>query len=437
MASQPFDYYKSKNVEYDYVLQATVKVKEFTSNDTLSLLLNDEDLLGMYFPQVGLGRVYSKFEYFDDKLHFTFGISLVDARDTVNSKILEQDIKDFLISLNKNLEQEPKLKIKEGDIKVEILSENKELVDNLDKKLVTEGTLSFSKANEIQSLVLTSDGIVEQYRNQHLCNTIPFSKLGVIRECKGLLANGYTLTLSGWSDLKTEAMINDKLNDDNQLPLDNPDKTKEDLRQEIKDVEEIQDLKDELDAKVDMLYEDDTDSNEYVVVIYTNINDKYEPDVLLNSEDGSIADDIDTANRFNEETANKLADIFTDKNRTDDNMPKFIAKAVKVSDLDNLKGLYENRIYGSDTPITEDLSGEFPSSKFTSEPKTANQLSLVNIEKDLSIEQIAWLQAHIGSIYEIEDGLRNFAKSLDLGDEPIISLDKYFNKLESSLKGEE
>ena len=437
MASQPFDYYKSKNVEYDYVLQAVIKVKEFTSNDTLCILLNDEDLLGMYFPQVGLGRVYSKFEYYDDKLHFTFGISLVDARDTVNSKILEQDIKDFLISLNKNLEQEPKLKIKEGDIKVEILSENRELVDNLDKKLVTEGILSFNKANETQSLVLTSDGIVEQYRNQHLCNTIPFSKLGVIRECKGLLANGYTLTLSNWNELKTEAVINDKLNDENQISLDNPDETKEDLRQEIKDVEEIQDLKDELEAKVDMLYEDDTSSDEYVVVIYTNINGKYEPDVLLNNENGSIADDIDTANRFNVETANKLADIFTDKNRTGDNMPKFIAKAIKVSDLDTLNGLYENRVYGNDTPLTEDLSGEFPSSEFTSEPKTSNQLSLVNIEKDLSIEQIAWLQAHIGSIYEIEDGLRNFAKSLDLGDEPIISLDKYFNKLESSLKGEE
>ena len=104
MNSQPFNDYKNKGVEYDYVLQANVNIKELTtsSESTLLNLINNEDFMGIYFPQLGLGRVYSKYTYIDNKLSMTFGISLVDAPNPVTSSDLIKDIKNFIMSLNKN-----------------------------------------------------------------------------------------------------------------------------------------------------------------------------------------------------------------------------------------------------------------------------------------------------------------------------------------------
>lgn len=432
MSSQPFDSYKNEGVEYDYILQASVKLEEFNddSKAQLSSLLTNEDFLGIYFTQIALGRVYSKYEYLNDKLHFTFGISLVDAPEKVTSKDLIDDIKEFILSLNKNIIQTPKLKIKEGDIKVEILSENKAIIDNIDKRLVNEGTISFTNGNNVQSLVLTSDGIVEKYINNTLNNTMPFSKLGVIRECKSLIANGYSLTL------KTEAEIQNNI--DNSNVLDNPEQTKQELQQDIKDIDEIQDLKDELEDKLDTLYEE-ADSKNYVVAIYTKIGNDYKPDVLIsgveNSNTGNVyvvADDIESAAHYTQEMAESIAQNFIDETVTNDT-PQFIAKAISVDDLDSLEGLYENRVYGIQENNNID---DFPSNEFTQEVKTANQLSALTLEKDLSLEQINWLQEHIGNIYEIEDGLRNFAAGINRITEPIISLDDYFNKLYNMLKGE-
>ena len=433
MSSQPFDSYKNEGVEYDYILQASVKLDEFNddSKTQLSSLLTNEDFLGIYFTQIALGRVYSKYEYLNNKLHFTFGISLVDAPEKVTSKDLIDDIKEFILSLNKNIIQTPKLKIKEGDIKVEILSENKAIIDNIDKRLVNEGTISFTNGNNVQSLVLTSDGIVEKYINNTLNNTMPFSKLGVIRECKSLIANGYSLTL------KTEAEIQNN-NGDTSNVLDNPEQTKQELQQDIKDIDEIQDLKDELEDKLDTLYEE-VDSKNYVVAIYTKIGNDYKPDVLIsgleNSANGNVyvvADDIESAAHYTQEMAESIAQNFIDETVTNDT-PQFIAKAISVDDLDSLEGLYENRVYG----IQENNNiNDFPSNEFTQEVKTANQLSALTLEKDLSLEQINWLQEHIGNIYEIEDGLRNFAAGINRITEPIISLDDYFNKLYNMLKGE-
>ena len=51
MSTQPFDYYKNKDVEYDYILNAVVNVGVIDDNITPAIiqLLNNEDLLDMYF----------------------------------------------------------------------------------------------------------------------------------------------------------------------------------------------------------------------------------------------------------------------------------------------------------------------------------------------------------------------------------------------------
>ena len=88
MSTQPFDYYKNKDVEYDYILNAVVNVGVIDDNITPAIiqLLNNEDLLDMYFEKVSLGRVYGKVEYINNKLHFVFGISLIDATERPTSK---------------------------------------------------------------------------------------------------------------------------------------------------------------------------------------------------------------------------------------------------------------------------------------------------------------------------------------------------------------
>ena len=60
-----------------------------------------------------------------------------------------------------------------------------------------------------------------------------------------------------------------------------------------------------------------------------------------------------------------------------------------------------------------------------------------NINRDLTIDQVGWIQANIGNIFEVEDGVRNFVSNMEIFDEePIISLDDYFNNLKNALKGE-
>lgn len=438
MSNQPFDDYKNKGVEYDYILSASVKVgiiEDIMPN--LINLLKDEDFMKIYFPDIALGRVYGKVEYINAKLQFTFGISLVDAEKRPTSKELSQNIKDFIISLNKNIET-PKLGIKESDITVDIITENKKYLDNIDKTLVNEGKVSFSRADETQSLVLTSDGIVERYINENLCNTMPFSKLGVIRECKALVTDGYTLT---WTDRGTgnlqEATIKPmNNNNENKITLDDdPEQIKKDLQQDIKDVDEIQTLKDELEDKLDTLNEDGETAGDYVLVVYTNVDGEFVPDTCVKGIDGQdyvIANNVEEAGKYSKEEADKIVDMFNDPKV---NGEKYLLKAVKVDDLNTLDGLYESKEIK-----TEDTTDEFfPSTKFTAQWLSADQLRDFNVSRDLTIDQIAWVQANIGNIYEVEDGVRHFISSidnLDLSDQQIIKLDDYFNNLKDALKGE-
>ena len=436
MNNQPFDDYKNKGVEYDYILSANVKIGIIDNiMPNLINLLKDEDFMKIYFPDIALGRVYGKVEYINEILHFKFGISLVDAEKRPTTKELIQNIKDFIISLNKNIET-PKLNIKESDIIVDTITENKNNLDNIDKKLVNEGKISFNRLDEVQSFELTSDGIVERYINGNLCNTMPFSKLGVLRECKALVTDGYTLT---WTDRGTgnlnEATITPMNNKDisNDITLDNPEETKKELQQNIKDVEEIQDLKDELEDRLETLNEDGGTAGDFVLVVYTNVDGEFVPDTCVKGVDGQdyvIANSIEEAGKYSKEEADKIVDMFNDPKV---NGEKYILKAVKLDDVNTLDGLYENKEIK-----TEDTTDSvFPSTKFTAKKLNAYELQDFNINRDLTIDQVGWIQANIGNIFEVEDGVRNFVGNMEVfDDEPIISLDDYFNNLKNALKGE-
>lgn len=412
---QPFDKYKNKNVEYDYVIQADVNLNEFNKEQSKQLynLITDEDFLYIYFPQVALGRVYPKFDYLNDKLHIIFGISLVDSTKEINSKNLLESVKEFILSLNKNIEIEPKLDIREGDIHLDILTENKNVVDNIDKKLVSESILQFCRNNDRQVFNLTDDGIIEHYANNKLINSFSFSKLGILRECKTLIQEGYNLT---------EFQENDENN-----VVDNADEIKQNLENDIKNVEEIQTLKDELEDKLDALNEENTYQDNYALVVYTNINGNYEPDVTIKEykdNEYTIADSIENTGKYDKETAEYYADQYNKNNSNE-----HILKVVKFEDLNSLNNLFENK-----HNINENLQDEnFPSTEFTSNMLTKLEIDNLNLISELTVEQVAWLQSHFGDIDVIVDGMKDIAKEYD-DDTAIISIDDYVKKLYNYIK---
>ena len=75
--------------------------------------------------------------------------------------------------------------------------------DNLDKTLVKEGELMFTKEGTIKTLTMTPDGMVEYYVNGKLEETKPFSKLNIERDTKMIMQEGFKLTEV--SDAEVEA----------------------------------------------------------------------------------------------------------------------------------------------------------------------------------------------------------------------------------------
>lgn len=498
MNSQPFDYYKNKGVEYDFILQACVKCDNFNKDtmDELNKLIFDEDFLGIYFPQVCLGGVYTKYNFQNNKLVIVFGITSVDKRDEITTKILIDDINNFIVSLNKNISQTPKLNIKEGDIEVDIVTENKEILDNIDKKLVSENKLILNRGNDRQYYYLTDDGIVEQYKNSKLESSFAFSKLGVIRECKKAFQEGYTLLteidnvkdldevvnnaihqaeITGYTqyiyvddeDNYSFSTLNDEKFHNNEtyigevtvywensilkakfvpavlnpvteatIPngndaLDNTETLKDELQQSIDNVDEIQQLKDELEDKLSNLTENtDNIDDTYVLVLYSNVNGNYVPDVVIKSIENNkyiVADNIADAEHYMEDEANHYVDDFNKQNAD-----KYILKAVKTADLHSINGLYETK-----EVKTEDTHDkEFPSTDFTKRQLSKNELKNLKFINELTIEQVAWIQANIGNVLDIEQSLNDIANTIaDNDDEPVISVDEYIAKLQKTLNG--
>ena len=121
------------------------------------------------------------------------------------------------------------------------------LIDTVDRKLVMGGKLNFIKENNTKSIILNDDGIMELHENNKLINSKPFSKLGVQRECKSIFQEGYSAYIKLQEDTKSNE-ITDSNGDNVDL-----DQTKQNIKQSIEKVDELQDLKNQLQDKVDNL----------------------------------------------------------------------------------------------------------------------------------------------------------------------------------------
>ncbi len=379
----PFDKYKNE-VEYNFILKGiakyklnaisseTDKVMELDFDQTIDAgeeiekqiesILNDEDFLKMYFPEVGLGRVYCKLDSIDDTINIIFGISNKELEKEFSIQDLKEDVEEFFKNLDSNIEgvhvtgmsgnEDPhddtdpayvtleilddikievikeeveNTKIEKVENLIEFLNKNKitesfdinlpllqdyclnnnlvmqqsdptnncswelyiynddnisdinllstliydldkneweidsdssiEDIDNIetdnkveiDKLLVNEGKIILKKENNIKSIYLNDDGIIEFYENKNIYNTQPFSKSKLQKEYKQLIKEGYKI-------IKESEDINN-IPDKNDL-----EQTKQNLEQGIERVDQLQDLKDELINKVDNLVNESIDS---------------------------------------------------------------------------------------------------------------------------------------------------------------------------------
>ena len=154
--------------------------------------------------------------------------------------------------------------------------------DCLDKILVSTGKLDFKKYNMTESFVLNDDGVVEQYTNGNLIGSKPFSKKKKKKQCDTLITDGYQLSL------------NNNLTESEELPSNEElDYQKDNIQQAIDKVDEIQDLKDTLEDKVNDLMNESLNS-EKDSIYSKNLSYNELKDMKL--EDNLTKDQIDYIN---------------------------------------------------------------------------------------------------------------------------------------------
>jgi hypothetical protein len=409
MDMQPFDYYKS-DVTYDYILKAIITVEEIPV-EVVSLLQTtfDDDFLKMYFEKVALGNVYCKAEIVDNKIEITFGIRIQDSEEAFDEKYLTNCIKEYVARLNKNIATEPELKIEEGDLKVEVIKESKIIIDNIDKKLVSENKLLFTNGTHNQEFKLTDDGIIEHYEESKLKNSFAFSKLGLMRECKNLIQEGYLL----------EQDMNDNITDN---MLANPAQAKRELEQSIKDVEEIQELQNELNDKVDeLMTESEQPAKEkFALVLYTKYRNKFRPDVVIchmTTGNYIIADTMEEVAQYDEEDADRYIEIFDRYSKTD----RWELHKVPMSELASLNLLKETKFIPA--------INTFPSTEKTCEALCRDDLCSMNFNNDLNEEQKQWVETNVGSTDELYNSMVELYDEIPDNQCPLISIDEYIQEL--------
>lgn len=396
---QPFLKYKDK-VKYDYILQATsvVECDANTVNEIIKLF-SDEDFLAMYFEKVGLGCVYTQVEWLNGKLRILFGITEVDCNQPFDEEYLENCIVDVVTSLNKNIDN---IKIEKGEIKVDLISKPVDL-ENIDKKLVSENTIKFCNGDDTSCFSLTDDGIIEIYHNSKLENNFPFSKIGLIRECKNLLENDYSL-VNDTFDKETDAAS-----------------LKQELEQNIEAVDELQDLKDELQDKVNNLMGESLEqSDDYALVVFKKVGNKFNPSAAIHyiSTDGYYtADKMSDVCFYHKDEADRYAEIFN-RYKKKDNIE---LQAVAKNDFNDLKLVNES--------VDMDLYNDFPSSDITSEPINLETFKQMNLDNDLTMDQQAWIILHFGSIADLYSALCDLFNECQDTVDVQISIDDYIANL--------
>lgn len=383
--------------------------------------LLDRDYINEYFPKEDkIQQCYLDVNNVYDDIEMYFGF-ITDKDVDINT--IKKDIKIFMENLNSNIDYNSSINGIELDptsiafrpnkskpIQITQINNIKEINEAMDKELVTKGKLYFVKENSSKMVNLTDDGEVEFYENKELKSTIPFSKTGVIKECKDILAEGYILQEETENNTNTDG-----------TPDIDVQQTKKNLEQGIKDVDELQNLKDELNDKMNNLVKESVQDDLYVLVLYTNVNDNLDPDVIIDNN-GVVQDDLDSAPKYSKEEVEQMA-----KNLNDSiNSEQWEIRCIPVNEATKMKMLNETKQLK-----LENLKDEsFPSTEFTQRELTPLEVNKLDCQQDLSIEQCAWIITHFDSLDNFEESFKQFINIISVGDNiPFISIDEYINGL--------
>lgn len=414
--SQPYWEYKDK-VDYDYEFKVILPIKyksetKFSESQKEQIAENiskgfdedpvmlSDDYLKEAFPEIGVGRVYAGLNDVYDEIEMYFGISLIDAEPSVTLEDIKEDIKEYMNNINSNLEYDSNV-VGLGDdeepafitfapeidkLKIEILKQpvKESYFENIDKVLVSKGELTFIKENMIKSLILSDDGMVELYENNKLISSNPFSKLGLIRECKNISQEGYVLNEAEISSDSTTIDV---------------EKSKEELKKDIEQVDELQKLKDELDDKVDTLVNESKNTQAYL--------------------------DLD-----------KELDTLISSNATDKELDTFLEKAADNELITNSEYTeLVNKAQNTRKIESNTDKNKFPSSEQTQKYLCCNDLKDISLRKDILNEsQIDYIENNICSLDDFENGFKELWILIPVNEnEPLISIDEYIN----CLQGEE
>lgn len=327
---------------------------------------------------------------------------------------------------------------------------------NIDKQLVTEGKLEFVRNNDTQSLFLTDDGKIEHYNNGKLIETTNFSKIGIQRESKLILQEGYSLTI------KQEAEIKD-VNNEEEIDLEQEEQN---LNDDIEQINKLQDLKDEFQQKVDNFL-NESKTNDFI-----ELDQELDRLIAANATDKELNDFLEEAS-YNEVLTNEeyrlLQKKAQDTRRIDESKQEvWVIKNNKtnryLSDKDDFEFYWvnnpedakkfssyedvfdyidrESRFGNSGAEYWEELqlneSCNLTKSKSILETKTPKELKNINLNQ-LTEVQKKWIETNIGSLKEVQQNIKDFGNTLTESineNKPVISLYEYLIETKAEIDKE-
>lgn len=427
----PFREYKGKD-EFDYILRGKLPyvLKPGTEDQQgyaleeivkeIEEYLTDEDFLQQNFPEVGLGRVYVELENEDPTINILFGISLMEQKEPINLQDLKNDVEGFMNDMDSNIEGSSQAGFSatgdDGTINVppctvylrrdesqptvvEVLKQpgvKKECNEiDYDKELVNKGTLKFKNyiKRETKTVSLNDDGVVEVFKENKWINSQPFTKIGVNNICKSIIKEGYILK-------ETEVTTSNGETVDTE-------KEKEELEQTSKELDDIKTLKQEIEDKVDEILEE---SKEIFVIKNTKLN-KYLMD-NTNTDNWTYTKDKNKAKKFN--SYEEVYDFIEKES-------KFGNNGAQYWEEEQLENNLEESVINP-TP--------FPTSEYTEKVLTPLEIQGFDAEKDLTEEQLNWLNTQSIAISDLEEALKQFAEYISVGENiPFISICDYIQEV--------
>lgn len=424
-----FEQYKDK-VDYDIILEGTIGYEVVGADESstpteeqlqdgeekifeqIKSLINNEDFLYDIFEDTGIarGRIYGEFtdqEVNDNKLYFKLGISKEESTKKLDVNEIKEYFEQFLEDLGSNVDLEsvmgwsneeedvepthvelditgkPEIKILKNEtesVKDNKITESK-IIDSIDRKLVMEGKLAFIKENNIKSIILNDDGIMELYENKKLIDSKPFSKLGVQRLYKSIIQEGYSIYITT-----------------GEYPVYSSKKY-----DTVDTEEQAQDIVAELNSQ--------------------GISAGYEKDENLQEDVKS--DEIKDSNGDN-----------IDLKQTKQNIEQSIEK---VDELQNLKDELQDKVDNlyNESKIEEEKITSFVSTPFTQQLLSTEEIYNLKLEEELTVEQVAYITKLFGSLEEFKN---NLIQLTDIASMPpqihFISIDEYIKEMEKEFDKE-